>query len=178
MSDIAASVRLTISWPGHHPDWRIMNGLETRRLDHADALPQLATWFESEWPDWYGGSGPGDALADLRNFASGDSLPRGVVAVMGGEIVGIGALKEESIPSHRHLGPWAAAGYVRPELRGRGIGAALLRALEDQARAMGFSHIYCATATAETLMHRSGWDVLEKVPHDGEILTVFSKALE
>ncbi|MGH8607612.1 MAG: GNAT family N-acetyltransferase [Gammaproteobacteria bacterium] len=52
------------------------------------------------------------------------------MALRHGRVCGIAALKAESIASHRHLSPWAAAGLVKPSERGRGIGAQLLAALE------------------------------------------------
>ena len=93
---------------------------------HEQALPLLQSWFEAEWPAWYGPGGPGDAGSDLAGFANRGSLPTGVVAFRDGLLCAVAALKAESIPSHRHLSPWAAAGYVHPSLRGQGIGAQLL----------------------------------------------------
>ena len=87
------------------------------------------------------------------------------------------ALKPDSICTHTHLSPWAAAGFVRPDLRGRGIGGQLVRALERQAKAMGFGQIYCGTSAAESLLQRSGWHLLERVTHEGEILGIYAKAL-
>ena len=100
---------------------------------HPEALLELTWLFEAEWPSWYGTGGPGCAADDLLAFAAATGLPFGVVALQHGEVCGVAALKAESIPSHRHLSPWAAAGLVKPSLRGRGIGAALLAALEEQA---------------------------------------------
>ena len=133
--------------------------------------------FESEWPEWYGPGGQGDALDDLKAFANPEGkLPVGVVAIDdAGSPIGVAALKEASIASHRHLAPWATAGYVLPSCRRRGVGANLLFALLAEARRLGFHTVYCATASAASLLEREGWNQIDAVMHDGETLTIFAR---
>lgn len=144
---------------------------------HPDQLPLLREWFEAEWPSYYGAGGRGDACIDLHAFSNQGSLPVGVIAFLGDKVCGVAALKAESIASHRHLSPWAAAGLVPAALRGQAIGIQLLGALEQQARMLGFSRIYCGTSTAETLLQRCGWQLMESIVHDGKALGIYSKAL-
>jgi GNAT superfamily N-acetyltransferase len=144
---------------------------------HPEAIPALRAWFEAEWPAWYGPEGPGSAEDDLRAFAAGEGLPSGVVALRGDGILGVGALKEDSIPSHRHLSPWAAAGLVRPELRGQGIGGMLLEALVERARELGFARIHCGTSTSAGLLGRGGWVLDETIEHDGKPLGIYTREL-
>ncbi len=144
---------------------------------HKAWLPEVARWFVAEWPGWYGPGGQGDVSQDLQAFAaSADTLPLGLLALQGDQPVGAAALKAESIPSHRHLGPWAAAGYVRPGLRGQGVGAALLAALRLHAQRLGHPQLYCGTATANRLLLRSGWTVIDSTVLDGKLLQVFACA--
>lgn len=142
-----------------------------------DLLPQLAQWFCAEWPDWYGAGGPGDIMRDLAQFsASAGRLPVGIVASLRGEPVGAAVLKAESIPTHAHLSPWAAAGYVLPGLRGQGIGAVLLVALVREAARLGYPRVYCATGSAVSLLQRNGWSVKEELQHAGQALSLLEKA--
>ena len=144
---------------------------------HRSLLPVLNGWFVSEWPAWYGAGGQGNIGQDLNAFSASEvSLPVGFVAFSDGTPVGAGALKAESIPTHNHLSPWAAAGFVLPECRGRGIGAALLAALVAHARSLGYNHVFCGTSTAESLLQRSGWSAVEVTQHAGKPLTVFRSA--
>ena len=144
---------------------------------HPEVLPHLPAWFEAEWPSYYGADGPGHAQRDLQAYSNTDGLPFGVVVFEHGSVCGVAALKVDSIASHAHLSPWAGAGLVRPDLRGRGIGQQLLLALEAQARVMGFNRIYCGTSTAERLLQRCGWQLLERIVHEGEGLEIYEKAL-
>ncbi len=144
---------------------------------HPEALPVLRQWFEEEWASYYGPDGPGDAQRDLMAYANRGSLPVGVVAFRDGVLCGIAALKADSIASHRHLAPWAAAGLVKASERGQGIGAQLLAALEQEARNLGFDQIYCGTSTAESLLTRCGWQLHEHILHEGEGLGIYRKAL-
>ena len=145
--------------------------------DHRELLPLLQRWFVAEWPDWYGPSGQGDAVADLEAFAAcADRIPLGMVVFQGGVAIGAGALKADSMGSHTHLSPWAGAGFVLPEHRGKGAGAALLAALVAKARALGYPAIYCATSTAESLLLRAGWSVVAVTSQDGKELTIFRSA--
>ena len=144
---------------------------------YPDLVPLLSSWFVEEWPEWYGPGGRGDAVADPNGFARSESkLPVGFIASEKNVPVGVMALKAESLPTHRHLCPWAAAGLVLPSHRGRGIGAQLLGVLVQQARALGYPRVYCGTTTAVSLLHRSGWSELETIQHDGEAVVIFSKA--
>lgn len=145
--------------------------------DHPEARPVLRAWFEREWPSYYGPGGRGDAEADLRAFAGRDALPIGLVALYGDQPCGVAALKAESLATHRHLTPWVAAGLVAAPHRRQGIGARLLRALEDRARELGHARLYCATGSAHSLLLRHGWQRLEDAVADGERVTIYAKAL-
>lgn len=145
--------------------------------DHPEFLPELRTWFETEWADYYGPTGPGDAARDLAEFAQRTGLPVAVIAVQGGELCGIAALRDVSVPTQPPRSPWAAAGLVQPDRRGQGIGARLLRALEEQARAQGYQELFCGTNTADSLLRREGWRLLERVPHAGQLLGIYGKEL-
>ncbi len=144
---------------------------------HPEALAALRRMFEAEWPSWYGARGPGSAADDLRAFSAASGLPFGVVALRRSEVCGVAALKAESIPSHRHLTPWAAAGVVKASLRRQGIGSALLAALEEEARNRGCRAIHCATSTSESLLQRRGYRLLERVTHAGQDLGVYRRGL-
>jgi GNAT superfamily N-acetyltransferase len=148
-----------------------------RLAAHRELLPLIEAWFVAEWPDWYGTDGPGDARRDLEAFANWGSLPVGVVAVADGRPYGIAALKAESIPSQAHLSPWAAAGLVPRKFRGQGIGARLRGGLERAARELGYAAIYCGTDTADRLLVRGGWVLLDRVRHDGQVLGIYRKFL-
>lgn len=143
--------------------------------EHPEVIPELARAFEREWPEWYGEGGHGNALYDLGEFANDEGrLPVGVVALSeAGRPLGVAALKAASIPEYAHLTPWVAAGYVVPERRGRGIGAALVDALVAQAHALGYGTVYCATATADSLLQRLGWVLVERSRHDGSPICVY-----
>lgn len=147
--------------------------------DCPEALAPLAAAFRSEWPDWYGPGGPGDAAADLAAFANPEgALPVGLVALdAAGEPLGTAALKAAFTPEFAHLTPWASAGWVRPDLRRHGLGALLVRALEGEARRLGHTHLYCATATAITLLEREGWTDHAQTVHDGHLIRIFQRAL-
>ena len=140
-------------------------------------LPTVSHWLLTEWPDWYGEGGPGNLRADVTAFAASEmTLPIGFVAFDDGIPVGFGALKTESIPSHKHLTPWAAAGFVLPERRGEGIGALLLQAMVAHATTLGFEHVYCGTSTSVSLLHRAGWHVVEEIVHAGQSMVIFAAA--
>jgi GNAT superfamily N-acetyltransferase len=149
--------------------------LTTELLCHRlDLKPLVSSWLLTEWPEWYASGGPGDLQRDVQAFgASPRDLPVGLVVLSGAEPIGFGALKQESIPSHPHLSPWAAAGYVLPTLRCQGIGAALLRALVSHATSLGHPVVYCGSSTAASLLERSGWRLHENITHAGKPLGIY-----
>lgn len=142
--------------------------------DRPDLAPALAVGYEAEWPGWYGpgGQGEGTALADLAGRAQAGRLPLGLAAVLDGEAVGVLALTETSGPGRAEWGPWLGGFWVRADLRGQGIGAALIRAAVPQAARLGFPTLFAATASAVSLFKREGWTLLQTVDHEGKATAI------
>ena len=123
-----------------------------------DAVPVLAAWFVEEWMPYYGPDGPGDALADLEACGNGTTLPVCLVALdEGGEVLGTAALKQVSVGSDVADGPWLAAFLVAEAHRGRGIGTALVSAIESAAKDLGFGAVYTSTDGASGIVEKRGW---------------------
>lgn len=152
-----------------------------RLVDHMDAIPVLKDWFEKYWAPYYGPNGPGDAEQDLRESCNHAVLPLALVAYWEGELCGTAALKWESVSTHRHLGPWLAALVVHEPFRRRGVAAWLIAAIEDEARALGFSTIFVGTGqgsgTPESTIRKRGWEFLEMGPYFVSQISIFKKAL-
>ncbi len=140
-------------------------------------IPTLRRWLVTEWPAYYGPSGPGDAGADLQARAQRAALPVGVVALdEEGAPLGTAALTATSIRSHAHLTPWLSGLLVEPTARRRGIGARLVEAIEAEAVARGFERLYAATDTAGGILARRGWVVVDEAASDRRALAVFARA--
>lgn len=146
-------------------------------VDHPEALPALERLFQSEWAEYYGAAGPGNARQDLLAYSNRGQLPVGVVAFVGSEPCGVAALKADSISTHTHLTPWIGGGMVAPQFRRHGIGARLTSVLEDVARDLGFTTIYSGTSTANSLLIREGWQFMEVVQYHGEAVSIYKKTL-
>jgi predicted N-acetyltransferase YhbS len=131
-------------------------------LEVPEVLPVLVRWFVEEWGPYYGPEGPGDAEADLRAARHRDQLPICLVALdAAGDVTGTVALRVESIVSHRHLTPWLAALLVAPEHRRRGIGSALVAAIEGEARRLGHKRLYVGTDESR-FVERRGWRAFDQ----------------
>ena len=133
--------------------------------DCLEVLPRLEEWFIREWAPYYGPDGPGGAADDLCSSCNRRALPITLVAFHGDELCATGALKAESVETHKHLGPWVAALLVTPKYRRQGIRGRLVDALEELARELGFEQLYYGAAVTDRYLERNGWEPLEQVKY-------------
>jgi predicted N-acetyltransferase YhbS len=92
-----------------------------------------------------------DSIDDVALIARVDGVAAGTCLLVGSEID----------PLH-DVSPWLAGLYVTPEHRGMGVGSALIRAIEDNARLQGHGHLYLYTDGAQALYERLGWKPVER----------------
>ncbi len=120
----------------------------------ANAFSVLQASFEQE-------------LRSMELFASDQSRGVALVAKADGEPVGTCLLVESEIEPNHDVSPWLAGLFVVPEHRRKGVGAALVRAIEDQARQRKFSRVYLYTTDAVGFYERLGWEVLDRTNWKG-----------
>ncbi len=86
-------------------------------------------------------------------------------------------LVESDMKIRRELTPWVASVYVAAEERGKGIGAALVRRVTEEAKALGYAKIYLFAFDAEKYYARMGWQLREKVEYLGVEVAVMERDL-
>ena len=155
-----------------------MDNVEVAYLaDHADQVVALAAALHAQDREYYGARTPADVAADLALSLQREALPLALMALRDGIVLGTATLSYDSITTHPHLGPWLAAFYVRPELRGRGIGRKLVASIEAAAQRLGFAQLYAGSGRAASLFERAGWQVLERVSYHGEEIAILGRDL-
>ncbi|MEZ4224760.1 MAG: GNAT family N-acetyltransferase [Polyangiaceae bacterium] len=137
-----------------------------------ELLPTLAQWFRAEWEPYYGKSGPGDAEEDLSASMRRDELPLCLVALEGDALLGTISLGASSI-SHPQCTPWGRALLVAPFARGRGVGSALVAAVEVEARRLGYAELFMSTDSANRIVERRGWKAIDTAPSLRGPVTVY-----
>lgn len=132
---------------------------------HPRFIPLLADAFFAEWPQWCGRVGRA-AVESIFASGPGGGLPLVLVACQRGAPVGTVALRpyfaEEPMPET----PWVRQLLVLPAHRGLGIDRALVAAIEERARALGYPRLYAATNRIERLLARRGWEAFRSIEHE------------
>jgi GNAT superfamily N-acetyltransferase len=98
----------------------------------------------------------------LETFVSDQTDQVALVARQHGAAIGTCLLVRSEIEPNHRVSPWLAGLFVAPEYRGKGAGAVLVRALEQQARARGFKQLFLYTRTATGFYEKLGWSMVER----------------
>ena len=131
--------------------------------------PQLARWHHREWAHLYSDWTLEGAEAELRDHAGRTGLPTTLVALEGEQCLGSASLVQVDAPELADRGDaWLASLYVRPEARGRGLGAALVRAIVALAAREGLPRLCLFTPGQAAFYARLGWRCFDTARLGGE----------
>lgn len=145
--------------------------------NHTKAIPMLGDWFYEEWSHLYPERTRADVEEAISERTSTNRIPLALVAVEAGNVVGTVCLKVHDMDTHVHLSPWLAGLYVARERRRKGIGSALVHAVEHKASELGIGKLYLYTPESEAFYSRLEWDLLERVEYRGYMVSVMEKEI-
>ena len=117
--------------------------------DRREFIPTVARWHYTEW----GHLRPGETVEDRAVRVERDcghcEIPTTFVALAGDQCLGSASLVACDMDIRPTLTPWLSGVFVAPEHRRRGIGAALVERVVQEARALGKPRLY--------LLHARFW---------------------
>jgi predicted N-acetyltransferase YhbS len=136
---------------------------------HRDRVATLAQWHHAQWGYLYSHWTYEVCVRELEEHASrAGGLPTTLLALEGDELLGSVSLVFEDAPElQEHGSPWLASLYVKPEARGRGIGARLARAAVARAAAEGVGELFLFTPEHKDFYARLGWRPLARTALKG-----------
>ena len=146
--------------------------------DHLDVVPTIARWHWDEW----GHTDPDGSLQawteGLAKRTNRDCIPTTYVALEGDQPIASTTLVAHDMSIHQDLTPWLAGVYVKPEYRGRGIGAALVTHTMQKAAQMGVERLYLYTGSASEFYRKLGWENYATDFYDGTTVTIMYTDLQ
>lgn len=142
--------------------------------DHPALVPALAAAhvqaFGNLLPDWSVAQAEAELRAQQR-----DAIPCTWLAMDAGNWLGSVSLLHDDHEQIRGWSPWLASLYVKPEARGRGVGAALVEHAIVQAAAFGVAELYLYCEAPMVAWYRSlGWQVHARLPLGPLAVTVMA----
>ena len=131
--------------------------------DRREFIPTVAHWLHQEWGHLRPNQRLDDRVARVERACGHHKIPTTFVAVDdGAQPVGCASLVEHDMLTRPELSPWLAGVFVPREHRGRGIGAALVERVVQEARSLEVPRLYLYTPGAGALYLRLGWSVVER----------------
>lgn len=123
-----------------------------------------------EYPDWT------CAEAALETALPGP-IPITFVAIEDGVALGCASLLDDDEVSGWSEQLWLGNVVVTPSARGRGIGAALVGAVEAHARSIGITELHLVTTSAVDWYRSKGWVVVGQAAVHSHPMTVMHTTL-
>jgi N-acetylglutamate synthase-like GNAT family acetyltransferase len=138
--------------------------------EHPELVDELARLSWKEWQDVYEKRQQtlDDCLKNYRERMNTDRLPLTLVALHGGDLVGMVSLKFLDMDTRPDLDPWLGGLLVLPEWRNRGVGTMLMHHATEEARKLDVPRLYLWTHSAEGLYRKLGWQVVERTEYFGK----------
>jgi GNAT superfamily N-acetyltransferase len=130
--------------------------------DRREFIPTVAHWLHEEWGHLRPNETVDDRVARVERACGHRQIPTTLVAVEKNEPVGCASLIERDMLTRSELSPWLAGVFVPRGHRRRGIGAALVEKVVQEARSLGVPRLYLYTPGIGALYLRLGWSVVER----------------
>jgi GNAT superfamily N-acetyltransferase len=108
-----------------------------------------------------------EEIASLERFTSDQTHQVALIAKRNDVPLGTCLLVQSEIDPNHDVSPWLAGLFVASEYRRQGIGALLVRAIEEQAKLRGFSRLYLYTISAKGFYERLGWLAVDSTTWKG-----------
>lgn len=115
-----------------------------------------------------------EVIAGLQKIIAPGSMAMAFIAHHDGEPAGFVLLIDCDLESHSHLKPWLASLIVAKEFRRKGIGSALVAAVETAARHRGDEQLFLFTTTPD-YYRPLGWQFFEPLEKRGTSFEIMSK---
>jgi GNAT superfamily N-acetyltransferase len=129
--------------------------------DRPEFIPTLARWHYHEWANLRPGDSVEARILRLQGWCGPWRVPLTVIALSDDELLGSASLIEHDMDSRLELTPWLAGVFVAPQHRRKGIGAALVRRILDEAAVLHVSMLYLYTVESTAFYANLGWSWLE-----------------
>lgn len=137
--------------------------IRAMRREDVDAVVEL------RFAAFFGGTDrtPQQDAVGLLGIVEEQAFDHALVAEIDGIVVGSVLLVAEELEPMHDVSPWLAGLVVAPGHRGRGIGAALVRAIEARAAGLECPVLHLYTSEAEPFYAALGWSVADRFVQDG-----------
>ncbi len=146
--------------------------------NHPEFLNEIAEAVFAEWRELCDVNGVDldRVTAVLAERAVTQGIPVAFVVRDDNEWIATGSIKAAEPATKEGVSPWLDMMYVKNHRRGSGTGGLLLRFMEQQAAAMGYTTLYLSTDEAEGFYARHGWAVIEyQTAADGKTVAFMAK---
>mgnify|MGYP000981958784 CR=1 FL=1 len=145
--------------------------------DHPAHLPIAARWAQGKWGHLPPGRTVEQYEAAFRTRLNRDRVPLTLVALEGEQPLGMASIIVQDMSTRPELTPWLAGVFVAPDQRGKGIGSALVRAIEAKARELEIARLYLFTPDKEHFYARLGWSPVEWTEYRTKRVLIMQKDL-
>lgn len=118
-----------------------------------------------------------EEVTGLAALMAGDGFECALVARIGDAPIGSVLMVRHELESPHSLSPWLAGLVVAPKHRRRGIGAALVRAVETHAATVGVNDLYLYTWQSRDFYAARGWTEVETFEQHGEPMLLMARSI-
>jgi predicted N-acetyltransferase YhbS len=154
-----------------------MNARIKYLAEKPETIDIIARWLHDEFQYLVPGKSIGDVVELLHDRLNRDKLPLGIVALRNDEILGTVSLKISDMDIRDNLSPWMAGLYVDKKYRNRGIGALLVKSIQEIARQFGYKELFLYTPGASGFYERIGWTTLEELTYKTKDVVIMNYEL-